>query len=501
MALDGKFSTMDPIGSVTVDANAERLRTLMYNSLVKKDDKFEYVGDLATAFTPSEDGLSYTFKLRDNVKFQNGADLSSADVDYTLKKLFESEGAKAGAFFEMIDGKKTPIITAIETPDAKTVVIKIARPDLKNQLIPNLVPVAIIPKDSKVGKDSGADKNPPPGTGAYKFKSFDAAQNIVEMEAFDGAFEGAPNIKQVRVKILADASALQAELIAGQVDMAPSATNLEPDTLKSLGENPNLKVDNFPGSNIQYLWFNTEKAPVDKKEVRQAIAYGVNRDKIIKDVLVGQAKLASSILPEGSWAYDPGVKYDYDPEKAKKLLDDAGYKDTNGDGVRDMDKIIFTISSGNKATVQYSTVIQTQLKEIGIPVEIESLELQTMLKQVTQGQFVMTTGRWVGGNQDPIFLKDLFASTEIPTKERPARNRGRYKNTEVDKILEQAMKELDRDKAKVLFQEAQKKIAEDVPLFPLWYASNMIVYNKRVGNVKINASGDWDFVRQLTLQN
>ncbi|NNE64922.1 MAG: ABC transporter substrate-binding protein [Pyrinomonadaceae bacterium] len=498
MALDGKFSTLDPIGSITVDANSERLRTLMYNSLVKKDDKFEYVGDLASEFTPSEDGLSYTFKLRDGVKFQNGNDLSSADVKYTFDKLFESEGGKASAFFERVDEKNVPIITSIETPDPKTVVIKISRPELKNQLIPNMVPIAIIPKGAAVGEGSDAATNPPPGTGPYKFTSYDTAQNIVELDAFEGYWEGPANIKKLRVKILADSAALQAELLAGQVDMAPAATNLAPDTLRSLDESPRLKVLKFPGSNIQYLWFNTQAKPVDNKTVRQAIAYAVNREKIVKDVLDDQATMAYSILPAGSWAYDPGTKYDFDPKKAKELLDEAGYKDTNGDGVREMDKVIFKISSGSKATVQYATVIQSQLKEIGIPCEIESLEFQTMLEQVTRGQFVMTTGRWVGGNQDPIFLKDLFASSEIPTKDRASRNRGRYKNEEVDEVLAKALKELDREKAKTLYQEAQQKISEDLPLFPMWYAANMIVAAENIENIEINASGDWDFVRKLT---
>ncbi len=500
IALDGKFSTLDPIGSVTVDANAERLRTLMYNSLVKKDDKFDYVGDLASEFTVSGDGLSYTFKLRDNVKFHNGNTLTSADVKYTMDKLFESAGGKGSAFFELIDEKKVSIITSVETPDAKTVVIKIPRADLKNQLIPNLVPVAIIPKGSAVGKGSDADKNPPPGTGAYKFKSFDTSQNIVDLEAFSGYFEGDANIKNLRVKILADSAALQAELLAGQVDMAPAATNLDPDTLNSLGKSPNLKLEKFSGSNIQYLWFNTTAKPVDSKAVRQAIAYAVNREKIIKDVLDDQAIIAHSILPAESWAYDAGTNYEYSPDKAKKLLDDAGFKDTNGDGVREMDKVIFKISSGSKATIQYATVIQSQLREVGVPCEIESLEFQTMQEQVSRGQFVMMTGRWVGGNQDPIFLKDLFASSEIPTEKRASRNRGRYTNTEVDKLLDQAVKELDREKAKVLYQQAQKLISEDLPLYPMWYAANMIVVNKNVENIKINASGDWDFVRKLTIK-
>ncbi len=499
IAMDGKFSTLDPIGSVTVDANSERLRTLMYNSLIKKDDNFDYVGDLAE-YKVSEDGLTYTFTLRDNVKFHNGNTLTSADVKYTFDKLFQSEGAKGASFFETIDKKKTPIITGIETPDDKTVLIKISRPELKNQLIPNLVPIAIIPKDAPVGEGSDAATNPPPGTGSYKFKNFDTAQNVVVLDAFEEAWEGAPNIKNIQVKILADSAALQAELRAGNVDLAPAATNLSPETLKNLDATAELKVEEFEGSNIQYLWFNTEKKPVDDIKVRQAIAYAINREKIINDQLDGKASLASSILPKESWAWAEGTKYDFNLDKAKELLKEAGYADKDGDGMLEMEKIIFKISSGSKPVTEYSQIIQSQLKEIGVPVGIESLEFQTMLSQIIQGQYSMTTGRWVGGNQDPIFLKDLFASTEIPGGENAGRNRGRYSNKEVDEFVLKAYKELDKNAAKADYVKAQEIISNELPLYPLWYPKNLVVAKENVKNIQINASGDWDFVRKMTVE-
>ncbi len=500
IALDGKFSTLDPIGSVTVDANAERIRTLMYNSLIKKDEKFEYVGDLATEIKASEDGLSYTFPLRDGVKFHNGKVLDSGDVKYTFEKLVESKGAKGAAFFETVDGKKIPIIESIETPDDKTVVLKIGRPELKNKLLPNLVPIAIIPKGSEVGEGSNAATNPPPGTGSYKFKLFDTSQNVVEVEAFEESWEGAPNIKNIRVKVLADANALQAELLSGRVQLAPAARNLSPDSLKSLDNDPNLKLVEIAGSNIRYLWFNTEAKPVDNPKIRQAVAHAINREKIIDGVLDGQAVLAHSLLPAESWAYSEGTRYDFDVEKAKKLLDEAGLKDGNGDGLVDMEPIVLKISSSSKATQQYAQVVQSQLKEIGLPVNIESLEGQTMRQQVSRGQFILTTGIWVGGNQDPIFLKDLFASSEIPTEKRVALNRGRYSNKEVDELLDNALKELDREKAKEYYVKAWEKISADAPFIPLWYPKNMIVASNNVENIQMNASGDWDFVRKLTLK-
>ncbi|REJ78525.1 MAG: ABC transporter substrate-binding protein [Acidobacteria bacterium] len=498
IAMDGKFSTLDPIGSITVDANSERIRTLIYNSLVRKNEKFEYVGDLAESIEPSEDGLAFTFKLREGVNFQDGKPLSSEDVKYTFDKLFESEGAKASAFSITEEGNKVDIITAIETPDERTVVIKIARPEFKNQLLPNLVPIAVIPKDAAVGKDSGANTNPPIGTGPYKFVSFDTAQNVVELEAFDGYWEGAPNVKQIRLMVLADANALQAELLSGRVNLAPGASSLPPDSLTDIDDNPSLKVVKVPGSNIQYLWFNTQAEPVNEKAVRQAVAYAVNRERLINDVLAGSATMAYSILPEQSWAYEPGTRYDHDLEKARSLLDEAGIKDTNGDGLREMKPVILKISSSSRTVQQYSQVIQNQLKEAGIPLEIESLEPQTMRSQVQGGQFIMTTGIWVGGNSDPIFLKDLFASSNIPVPDRVGLNRGRYENEKVDELLEQAFKERDQQKAKELYAEAQKIISEEIPLIPLWYPNNIIIASEGVENIAMNASGDWDFIRKIT---
>lgn len=559
IALDGKFSTLDPIGSVTVDANAERLRTLMFNSLVKKNDQFEYIGELAKEIKESEDGSAITFVLQDNVKFHNGKVLTSADVKYTLDKLFQSNGAKASAFYDTISvgnqtttpnnantnststekksdlpnsnsspteqhtspvtnnvanekksdlpnsGKsekiqKTPHITAVETPDAKTVVIRISRPSLKNQLFANLVPVAIIPEGSEVGTQA-SNITPPPGTGPYKFASFDSVQNVVVVDAFNEYWEGAPNIPKVQVKTLADANALQAELKSNIVDIAPGVINLSPDTFKSLEQDANLQVLKFDGSNIQYLGFNTEAAPLNNVKLRQAIGYAINREKIVNDLLLGQATISHSILPEESWAFNAGTKYPFDPNKAKQLLDEAGFKDANGDGLREMPKISFKISSGNQAVSQYAQFIQNQLTEVGIPVGIESLEFQTMLQQLQRGQYQMTTGRWVGGNQDPIFLRDLFASSEIPSEARASRNRSRYSNQEVDELLNKAITAPDRAQAKQFYAQAQEIISREVPMLPLWYPANMVVANRRVGNIKVNASGDWGFVRNLTLSN
>ncbi len=478
----------------------------MFSSLVKKNEKFEYVGELAQEIKVSEDGKTITFILKEGVKFHNGKDFTSADVKYTFDRLFESKGFKAGAFFDTVPltkeatssattptnskpeeakTRQEPHITAFETPDVKTVVITVGRPALKNQLLSNLVAIPIIAEGSV-----DQQKENPVGSGPFKFVTFDASQNAVELAAFEEYFDGAPKVKRLRIKTVTDASALQAELQTGGIDLAPVPSNLPPDTLNVLGQSANLKVEQFDGSNIQYIGLNTSSPPLNNVKVRRAIGYAIDKDKIIRELLSGQAKVANSILPESSWAFSAGTVYSYDPNKARQLLQEAGYKS---------EPIKFKFASGNAAFNSYVQAIQSNLKDVGLVVEIEPLDPGALREQLKTGQFQLNTGVWIGGNQDPIFLKDLFTTGRIPSSTVACCNRSRYSNSEVDRLVEDAINEPDREKAKVLYIQAWEKISAEAPLLPLWYPANMVVANKRIVNINISPSGDWSFIKDITV--
>ncbi|MBK9439385.1 MAG: ABC transporter substrate-binding protein [Chloracidobacterium sp.] len=520
VALPEKFSSFDTLTTVTPpDASADRIRNLIFNSLVKKDANFDYVGELAKEIITSPDGMTITFKLHDGVKFHNGQAFTSADVKYTFDELFRSESFKSGAFFDTVpadpidaskvaatptpagntDTKSAPTpkeepktkrvahISSIETPDPFTVVFKVTRPALRNQLLANLVAIPIVPTGTVAQL-----KDTPIGSGPFKFVSFDASQNIVELAANPEYWEGAPKIQKLRVKTVTDANSLQAELQTGGVDIAANPSNLPPDTLRSLGNSPNLKVEQTDGSNIQYLVFNTQTPPLNNPKIRQAIGYAIDRQKIVSELLFDQAKVANSILPTQSWAYTSGTEYKYDIAKAKQLLQDAGYKN---------EPIVFKYGSGNLAVNQYAQVIQSSLTDIGLNVQIETLEVGTIRQQLAQGQFQMYTGIWVGGNQDPIFLRDLFSSTKIPGGSVACCNRSRYVNAQVDKDVEDAINSIDRAKAKELYGKTWANVSAELPLLPLWYPANIVVTTKRIGDVKISPSGDWSFLKNITVTN
>ena len=226
IALGDNIRTIDPIGSPSVDAASERVRTLIFNSLVKKDEKFDYTGELASDIKRSDDGQTFTFSLRDGVKFHDGKTLSSADVKYTLDLVFSSDFAKSASFYEGTGADKHSYIRSVEAPDAKTIVVTLIKPWVG--LLSNLVPVAIIPKDSYESQ-----KTHPLGSGPFKFIRYDNTQQVCDVEAFNEYWEGAPKLPAVRVRVISEMNSLQNNLLAGRVDIAPMPTSLSPDAIKS----------------------------------------------------------------------------------------------------------------------------------------------------------------------------------------------------------------------------------------------------------------------------
>src|SRR5437764_3077419 len=240
IALSDNVKTIDPIGSPSVDAASERVRALMFNSLVKKDEKFDYVPELASNIQRSDDGLTFSFTLRDGVTFHDGRPFTSADAKYTLDTVLANSFAKSASFFEGVGANRTAYIKSVEAPDAHTLVIHLNKQ--WTGLLPNLVPIAVIPKDSYESQ-----KTHPLGTGPFKFKTYDSSQQVVDMEANTAYWDGPPKIPSLRVRVISDSNAMQAELRSGRVDIAPLPPSLSPDAIQALSQDPKLNVHKFIG--------------------------------------------------------------------------------------------------------------------------------------------------------------------------------------------------------------------------------------------------------------
>jgi peptide/nickel transport system substrate-binding protein len=205
----------------------------------------------------------------------------------------------------------------------------------------------------------------------------------------------------------------------------------------------------------------------------------------------GEAQPARSVLPTQSWAYNGDVPaYNHDPDKARALLDTAGYPAVNG--------VRFHITmktSTDENTRLMVAVIQQQLREVGIALDIRSFEFGTFFSDVTHGAFQMYGLRWIGGNEDPdIFY--IFHSSRFPPN---GANRGFYSNPKVDALIDQARREVDLKSRKLIYADVQRILADEMPSINLWYLDNVLVHNKRVRNLQLNPAGNYDFLRTAEL--
>ncbi len=484
MMLEKRVSTFDP--RVSSDSADERMRQLVFNGLTRKNEKFDPIPDLAESFESSPDFKTFTFKLRQGVKFHNDQKLSALDVKYTFETMLASgfTSAKKVEFTREVSPGK-PLLAGIDVNDPQTVIFRCNEPcpGLPNQI----VPVGIIPEGTT---DQQAKK--PIGTGPFKFDSFTEDQEVV-LTANTQYFNGAPTVEKLRIKIIPDNSTRESELRKGSVDLAINA-DFDPVTVEGLQKDAptiGLKVEVIDGTNITHLGVNLLDPILKDARVRQALSYAIDRETIIRDILRSQAKVAHSILPATQWAYEPGVTtYGYDAERAKQLLDQAGRPEKDGQRMK-LTLKTSTVSIAKKT----AEAIQAQLARIGVKLEIQTLERQKLTQDMTDGNFQLYLNTSVGGNQSTDIFGFMYNSKSVPPN---GQNRMRYNNAQVDKLIGEAPL-ANQDRRKQIFSEIQKTLSNDLPQIYLWYPATIVVHRNRVGSLKIEPSGDWQVVRNVKL--
>jgi len=476
IVIEKRVASLDP--RVSSDSAAERIRQLIFNSLTRKNERFEAIPDLAEAISVSEDRRVHTFRLKDAVKFHDGRQLSSTDVKYTFDTMMEK------GFQSQKKAEIAQILSSIETPDARTVVFNCTLPCPG---LPNvIVPIGIIPKDS-----SAQQAIRPVGTGPFSFEYYIDDQEV-GLSAFPNYFEGKPSIGKVRIKISPDSSTRESELRKGSVDVAINA-DLDPISIESLQQAPGVKVDMRDGTNLTHLGVNLLDPLLKDRRIRQAIACGIDRDAIMRDILRGQAKLAHSILPTGQWAYEPGVSnYPYDPSRASKLLDEAGRKQS-GAGPR-LRLSLKTSTLGVSRKIGES--IQEQLRRINVEIDLQPLERQKLTQDMVEGNFQLYLNTMVGGNQSTDIFRFAYSSKSIPPN---GQNRSRYSNPALERLLDEATLAAP-DRQRAIYSEVQKTLAEDLPQIYLWYPATVVIRRDRVSAIDLDPSGDWRALRTVRLQ-
>jgi peptide/nickel transport system substrate-binding protein len=225
--------------------------------------------------------------------------------------------------------------------------------------------------------------------------------------------------------------------------------------------------------------------------VRQALAHAVDRRAIVQYLRRGLAEESKGILPPTSWAYEPdAAAFAYDPAKARALLDEAGYRDPDGDGPRARLHLVLKTSNAEFVRLQ-ATVIQQDLKRVGVDVEVRSYEFATFLSDVIKGNFQMCTLQWVGV-ADPDMLRRVFHSSQVP----PAGwNRGFFADPAVDALIDRASRTPDRATQKALYSDAQRRIALAVPTISLWHKTNVVIAQPDIRPGVLTPIADLSFLR------
>ena len=297
-------------------------------------------------------------------------------------------------------------------------------------------------------------------------------------------------LPRVEFKVIPDSTTRALELRKRSADVA--INSLTADTVVTLQRDPNLSVMEAPGTIYAYIALNL-RDPVLKRCARAAGDRLRHQSQpIIHYLLRDEARPAYSILPPQHWAYDGDVaRYPHDPERARQLLDQAGYPAKNG--------VRFHITmktSTEESTRLLAAVLQQQLRDVGIALDIRSFESATFLADVTKGAYQIHSLRWIGGNLDPDMFENVFATSSFAPKRA---NRTFYSNPRVDELIKEGRSTLDQAKRKVIYDKIQQILAEDLPYINLWYLDNVLVHTNRVHGIELSPAGNYDFLKTAEL--
>ncbi|HTZ97214.1 MAG TPA: ABC transporter substrate-binding protein [Terriglobales bacterium] len=474
MIIESSPVNLDP--RVGLDAQSERIDSLLFDDLLTRDEHLNVQPQLADSWD-IPDPLTYVFHLHHAVKFHDGRSLTSRDVKWTFDSLLQGKiRTTKSAAYRFVDH--------IDAPDDFTVVFHLKQPFAT--LLWNLSDgaIGIVPYGS--GDEVATH---PVGSGPFRFVSAELDKEVV-IERNNDYWADKPRIARVRFAVIPDTTTRALELRKGSADVAINA--LTGDLVIALEREPNLEVLHGPGTVLSYLACNLRDPILRDRRVRQAIAYAIDRQPFIHYLQRDFARPAYSILPPESWAYNGDVpRYDHDPERARQLLDQAGYAAVNG--------VRFHLTmktSTEESTRLLAAVLQQQLREVGIALDIRTFEFATFFSDVTRGEYQLHSLRWVGGNEDPDIFEYVFHSTRFTPH---GANRTYYSNPRADALIDQARSELDQAKRKVLYAELQQILSEDLPYIDLWYQDNVLVHTKRVHNLTLNPAGNYDFLKTADL--
>ncbi|MEM7027251.1 MAG: ABC transporter substrate-binding protein [Pseudomonadota bacterium] len=457
MGLNTAPVTLDP--RFATDAVSYRLTRLIYQNLIDFDDNFQVISGITDWDQIALNHYRFSINKK-SASFHNGVQLTAHDIKATYDSVLNPDTVSPHrGSIEMIE--------SIKVIDNQIVDFYLNRDD---PLFPGRLVISILPAD--LIKSGHTFQNLPIGSGPFKFISWDDEVKLKLTRIVDQQVFNFFTVKDPTVRVL--------KLLRGELDILQG--NLSPEIVTWLSEKQSIEVHKRAGDTFTYIGFNLQDKHTGNQEIRQAIAYAVDRNAIIQFVMQENARLAAAILPPVHWAGYPGLQgIDYAPEEAQKILKQYGYDQSN--------PLNLTYkTSNNPFRLRLATIIQSQLKEVGIELDIQSYDWGTFYSDIKQGRFQMYSLSWVGLKMPDIF-RYVFHSDAIPPK---GANRGRLVDTKVDTFIERAETEPDLTSQAENYRQLQRYLLDVLPYVPLWYEDTIMARQMDIEGYELAADGNFD---------
>jgi peptide/nickel transport system substrate-binding protein len=469
------------IPALASDTASSEITGRVYSGLMKIDKDLNIVPDLAESLEISEDGLTMTFKLRQDVRWHDGAPFTSRDALFTYELMIDPQTPTAY-------GESYKQVKSAEAPDDYTFIVSYEKP-LARALVSwcfDIMPAHLMEGRKLEGSPLARQ---PVGTGPYKFDKWESGQRLT-LAANDDYFLGRPRLDRLVMRIIPDLSAQMMELMGGHID----TMGLTPDQYEEKSADRTFtgqyNLFRYPAFAYTYLAFNLRDPRFSDRRVRQAMALAIDQQELIDGVLLGLGSPANGPFKPDMWACNQNVKpHPFDPEKARSLLAEAGWTDTDGDGRIDRDGRPFQFSimtnQGNKMREQTALIIQSRLAQVGIKADLRIVEWAAFLKEyLDKHNFEAIIMGWTIPIEPDLY--DVWNST----KTRPGElNFVGFANEEVDRLIDEARFTLDQPTRKKAYDRIQEIFHEEVPYVFLYVPDALPVYSNRLVGPEVGPGG------------
>jgi len=462
------------------DLNSNRVGRRIVETLVTfPEESTQVVPGLAESWTISKDGLQYTFKLRRGIAFHDGTPLNAEAVKFSIERQINPDhpAYKLGKypFANYFFGN----VKAVEVLSDERVAFLLNEPRASFLAVLTAGAASIV-SPTAVMKWGPDYPNHPVGTGPFRFASWDRGQRVV-LEKNPAYWKYPVKVERVIYRPIVEDQARLTELLTGGLDLI---VGVPADNVGQLEKNPKITLLKQVGAHVWYLGMNNQKKPFDDKRVRQALNYAVNKDAIVNDVLKGTGAASKGPVLPGTWGADGALKaYPYDPDRARKLLAEAGYPTGFSTTLW-----VPESGSGMQAPVAMSTVMQSNLKAVGVNVSLQTMEWGAYLAKLRTKEQELFALSWMAGTEDPdmVMYPLLHSSQWTPV----GPNRALYKNARFDALLQQARLTTDQAKRAQLYKEAQRILIDDAPWVFVDHEIQIAALTKRVQGFKLHPSFD-----------